>query len=592
MFFNGLPRPAGVCLCILAMAMAGGCGRKQEAGPPPRYAVVSFENLSGDSSLDWVSLGASEYLTGSLRNAMTADTGSPDAFLNDETIEHSRQALGGHPAGAPGGSAARLAAIASGATRIISGYVEHTASGVRVTASEEDVTTHRTMRTVSATASTPFEALGALSRQFSAKAGSPDTRNAQAFVIYCTALMGPAREAPPLLQQALSLDPAFGRAWEALVRTSVALGDAGRAQEIIRQALARNLTPGDRALLELEDAQLRGDRSAALAAMRSLFQFSATDMDLGQRLAEAEASAGNFSSAAAVWKKLTALGPDDINAWNQLAYTLCWSGDYAGALAAAREYGRLRPREANPIDTQGDIHFWFGRYSEAAASYATAYAAAPGFLNGGDLYKGAWAKYLAGDKAGAETLYGKFREAREQAKDPSIVLFTGDWLYRTGRQKDAVAQLRTAAKSENLPAAVRAGIAAQLAVWDLLAGDRSAAARDSASVAATGMTPGDFLARFAALPAAPASEWEARIRQALAAPQLAGLRATALGYALVLDGKKEAAIPVWQEVVRQSSATDFFPRMVLARLEGQRAEHRPPPDANAVNPFAAVAEAL
>jgi hypothetical protein len=78
----------------------------------------------------------------------------------------------------------------------------------------------------------------------------------------------------------------------------------------------------------------------------------------------------------------------------------------------------------------------------------------------------------------------------------------------------------------------------------------------------------------------------------LASPPLAGLRSMALGYALILDGKRQAAIPVWEGIVKQSPATDFFPRAILTRLKGQPVEHSAPPDSVELNQFAAVADKL
>ena len=70
------------------------------------------------------------------------------------------------------------------------------------------------------------------------------------------------------------------------------------------------------------------------------------------------------------------------------------------------------------------------------------------------------------------------------------------------------------------------------------------------------------------------------------------LRASAIGYALILDGKKQAALPVWEGIVTQSPGTDFFSRSILARLKGQPLEHAIPPDAVNLNQFAAVLDKL
>jgi hypothetical protein len=70
------------------------------------------------------------------------------------------------------------------------------------------------------------------------------------------------------------------------------------------------------------------------------------------------------------------------------------------------------------------------------------------------------------------------------------------------------------------------------------------------------------------------------------------LRDPALGYALILDGKKPAAIPVWEEIVKQSSGTDFFARTILARLKGAPVDHAVVPDPSNPNPFSAILDKL
>ena len=586
---------------LAVAAFSAACGH-QVAGPPQRYAIVRFENLSGDPSLDWVGRGASEYLTRSLE-ARTGEVGRSDSgsisggaltFVSTDTLERGILAFGGQTAGIPGVSGAKDASLGEGANRIVTGYVEHPTSGIRITAVEEDATTHLSVRTVSSTSGSPIGALATLSGELFSQSGTPLTNNAEAFRLYCIALEGKVEEGAPLLEQAVELDPGFGRAWGKLAQEYAAQNDTERAASVIEKARSQKLTPLDRARLDAESAVLRGDRTEAREAMRKIWALNPGDAAAGRTLAEAETADGNFGDAAKVWKRLAADTPLDANAWNQLGYTLGWSGDYNGALAAVREYARLRPNEANPFDSEGDIDYWFGKYNEAAARYGVANIKAPGFLNGGELYKSAWAKFRAGDTAGGDALFEKFKAVREKAKDVSLDLLTGDWLYRTGRRKEAVALLRQAARkaAAEQPAGIRTAIAAQLAVWDLLEGDRAAAAKDSAAGGGTSLSPVDFIVRFATMPTAPAAEWESRAHQFFASPMTARLRQPALGYALILDGKKQAAIPVWEEIVKDAGGGDFISPTVLTRLKGQKPEHLAAPDPGSVNPFASIADGI
>jgi tetratricopeptide (TPR) repeat protein len=274
---------------------------------------------------------------------------------------------------------------------------------------------------------------------------------------------------------------------------------------------------------------------------------------------------------------------NDADAWNQLGYARAWAGNYAGALEAMKEYVRLRPSDPNPSDSTGDVYYMYRKFPEAAASYLLASAKDPKFQQGGDLLKAAWAKFKAGDKAGADSAFEQFRAAREKAKSAELPLFQADWLYRTGRHKEAITLLRKDRQGPNA--------AAQLAIWDLLEKDRAAAAKDAASVGQP-TSPLIFAARFAALPSASPAEWDARADRMVKGTGATGFREIAMGYALLLDGSKEAALRVWQKIVETTPATDFFSRAIYTRLQGQRPKLELTPDPSTVNPFAAVLDTL
>jgi len=579
-----IPNKIRLGAAVSIVALAAGCGGSDKPIAPSHYAFLGFENLSGDPALDWTGKGSSEFLSRSLKQAMDGSVLSPDS------LARLGRSLGPRITAAPGASTNRASAIGSGVNRLITGYVERAPGGVRVTASEEDVATHKTLRTVSAIAGAPFEALNRVAHEFSAKAAEPGTTSAEAFRLYCTALEKPINEAPAVLEQAVRLDPAYGRAWIALLRTAIAAGDRGGAEDVARRAHAQKLAPVDLAWIDFESATASGDRDAGLAAMRKISELEPDDIELARSLAIAETNAGDFRSAASVWKRITTSAPQDADAWNQLGYALCWSADYQGALAAIHEYARIRPAEPNPLDSEGDIHFWFAKYSEAAKSYTAANAKSPSFLNGGDLYKAAWAKFLAGDKAGADASFSGFQAGRTRVKDPSVPLFVSDWQYRTGRAKEARNTANAGLQKDSPP--VRAALAAQIALWDLIEGDRAGAAKDVMAGGNSGITPSDLIVRFAALPSASAAEWAARAQKDLSAPQVAAIRQMALGYALILDGKREAAIPVWEEIAAKASGTDFFARVMLARLKKQQPAVAVVPDPINVNPFAALAAHL
>lgn len=574
-----LPRLTGL-LCIL---FASACQRNA-AEPPPRYAIVRFENLSGDPSLEWLSRAASESLAVSLAGALDGPVLQPSALGRMVAV------LGPRSAAAPGISTERDRALLANATRLISGYIERAHNEIRITATEEDLSNGKTLRIVHAQDASAMGALAGLARQLSAKAKPADTANPNALRLYATALESTVPVGIEDLQQATRQDPAFGDAWVSLANLEAARGDRAAAEEVIQRAQQQNLDPVSRARLNLEFANLQPDQAARLAAMRKLAAVSPGDTVLLRTLAESETTAGQFEAAAADWKRLNATLPSDASVWNSLGYSLSFAGDYNGALSALQEYARLRPKDANPEDSIGDLNYSFRKFKEAADSYLKAHNLQPDFERFSDLYKAAWAKFNAGDKTAADTLFSNFRAEREKTGDVLIPLIAADWLYRTGRQPEAFSFLRkTIAQTPAAP--MRANAYAQLTIWELLEHNRSQAAQDSLSIGPKLTDAPMLIARFSALPSAPPEEWQMRAEK-LIPPSMASLRPLALGYALLLDGKRDAALEVWAQIVKTTPATDFFARAVYARLQGKPLDRPLVPDSTNFNEFMAVMETL
>jgi tetratricopeptide (TPR) repeat protein len=560
------------------------CNKQTTPGPPPRYAFLRFENLTGDPDLDWTARAISESLPISLSGALDGPV------LQSAALSRSIAALGARPTSAPGISTERPEALAAGASRIVTGYIERPGNGqIRITAVEEDVPTGKTLRTVSASALTPFDAIAHLTRNFSPRAKPPITQKPAALPAYAAGLESRDPTATTYFMQATDADPDFGQAWLALIGTDIVRNDRTSANRDIADARGHKLDSLSRANIDLASARLSNDRPAAIAAMRRLVPLTPGDTYFLRNLANADTTAGDFNTAVRDWQQIAATAPDDVLVWNSLGYARSYAGDYAGALAAFRQYDRLRPKDANPQDSIGDLNYSFRKFKEAAASYLEAYKRQPDFQQAGDLYKAAWAKFEAGDKAGADAVFAQFRAARVKSAGNVTDLIAGDWFFRTGRGREAFSLARKTA-SETQSAPLRNDLNAQLAIWDLIDNDRPNAARDATAIGTQMTGSAVLIARFASLPSAPAAEWEKRA--AGLPPNVAALRNLALGYALLLDGKRAEALPVWQRIVATAGATDFFAGAVLSRLRGQPIPRPLLPDPNIVNQFAGILDKL
>jgi tetratricopeptide (TPR) repeat protein len=575
-------------LLLCALLAAELACQKTIAGPPPRYAVLRFENLSGDPSLDWIARAASEMLSVSLDGALAGPV------LPNVALSRLQQSLGARPASVPGVSSERQEALIAGATRLIYGYVEGSRGRIRITASIEDTSSGKSLRTVSAVDSSPLAALQQIAHDFSPGSKPGPTASEAALRFYALALDGPVLPTVAEdLNEAIRLDPNFGPAWNGQVALDLARGDRTAATDTIARAHKQKLDPLSLARLDLEAANMQPNPAARIDALRKISLLSPADTTLLRTLAEAETASGRFDAAAADWKKLTVTFPEDPSTWNSLGYTLSYKGDYPGARAALQEYARIRPKDPNAYDSLGDLNYSFRKFAEAAANYMQANKTQPDFERYGDVYKAAWARFNAGDKPGADALFAQFRAAREKLSDGLIPLVAADWLYRTGRQSEAVAALRMSLAGNTSKAspsqAWRTNGYALLTIWDLLGHDRAQAAKDSLAMGPGIIDAPMLLARFAALPSAPGEEWQARADHMIAGA-LAPLRPLALGYALMFDGQRAAALPIWETIVKERPATDFFTRAIYAHLQGKPPERPLVPDPASFNQFLAVLE--
>src|SRR5206468_2341281 len=116
------------------------------------------------------------------------------------------------------------------------------------------------------------------------------------------------------------------------------------------------------------------------------------DVLLWRTLAEQESAIGDFADAAVNWRKIASVLTRDVGALNQAGYNFAWAGNYSEAVKALKDYAALAPADANAIDSLGDVNYWFSRYDEAASNYIAAHAKDAKMLNGGELYKAAWAR--------------------------------------------------------------------------------------------------------------------------------------------------------------------------------------------------------
>lgn len=524
---------------VLLLSLAAvSCGTRSQPTRPVKLAVLRFENLSSDASLDWVGRGLSDLLTKEL-NAIPNSAGQLSA--------------------APGISAESQGALLAGATRLITGYYTRVGGKLEITAQEEDLA-NRTITREARAEGEVLAAADALGRIFSAQPSPPATQSEPALRNYATGQESPPREAMSYFEQAAHNDPKFGEAYIAWSRTALALGDRAGFDGALEAAKSQGqgIPEIDRARLALEAATVQRDQHGRAAALAAITKLSPPDPANLRALAETEMGLRRYPDSVRHYEAAVALAPADADLRNQLAYSKMYAGDYAGALAAIREYQRLKPEDPNTLDSEGDIDFSFGKFAEAEKAYLAAYAKDHNFTDGIDAWKAGRARWIAGDKAGAEKLLRIYLDARIKAGDPLAHFREARWIYFDGDHDNAI-RIAAATGDAATNVDVRSLCYTQAAIWEVIAGRRADAQRH-ASLALRPERPETVvnasLASFLAQPAASAAEWRARAENNIKGNGAEGFRRLALAYAMILVRDFHAAEPLWKQLYESTGPND------------------------------------
>jgi tetratricopeptide (TPR) repeat protein len=535
-------RPGQALFLFLALLLTS-CGR--QAAQPRRIAVLRFENLSADPSADWMGRAFSEIISSRLSGAPGLQT------VSTQRIHGYDRLLGVRPISAPGISAESTQAFAAGASSIAYGEYWLRGGKLEVRLTIEDPRSLKMVKVISASAPA-HDVLGAaalLAGQLSNSLKPYGTRNPEALKDYITALEstdGAVMEVG--LNLAIGLDPDFVPPYRLLAQVRAQRQDQAGAMAALEQALARgqNIPEIERARLMLQAAELRGapaDRHSALAAIVKLDPGDATAW---HALAESALNRHEYRQSMQAFQKALALEPADTALLNLLGYAAAYSGELETGMGALRRYQAARPNEANPLDSMGDINLVSGRFAEAEDFYLQAAQKDPDFLNGGELLKAAMAHLMTADVAGADAIARRYFDARTAAKDPVVEYRRAQWAWISGRRRPAILQMEAFARGlETGPLReVGSRAYAEFAMWNLMVGDRAAAAQmaqKAIALSGPSSVSNAMVARFLALPPASSTEWVVRAEQQFPAPGQTGIKNFALAYALLVNREFPAA---------------------------------------------------
>jgi tetratricopeptide (TPR) repeat protein len=383
---------------VLGALMICACSRAPQAAP--RYALLPFDNLTGDSSLDWIArtapkIAAAELL-GNARPAATMD----DAYLEN-------------------------------ANRFVHGYFTKIGNALRLTVEVEDSASHKMISTEQIDGSV-LASVNALAKRLEPKAEPFSTANENAIAAW----------GQGDYEKAVALDPAFGPAWLSWIEALGRKGDTAGAIEVAGRALAHPVrSEVDGLRIELTRATLERDAPAEHEALLKLTARVADPLLLAS-LGEIEIRAREFALAEGDYRKILAIEPENPDALNRLGYAYGYQGKVTEAETIFAQYGKLPGQEPNSLDSIGEVYFMNGKFAPAEKAFLQAHELNAAFIAGGDLRKAAYAHWLAGDLPGADKIFERYLTFRAQLKDSTTEWQHAQWEYITGRKDQAVARLQ------------------------------------------------------------------------------------------------------------------------------------------------------
>jgi Tfp pilus assembly protein PilF len=547
----------------LGAALLASCSRQPARPAVERIAILRFENLGEDSSVDWMGRAFPEIITGEL-------AGMADLYAIPSARLHSLDGtLGPRAIAAPGISGERSEALAAGANRI--GYGEYWVRNGKLEArlTVEDPATRRVVSSiaVAGAAGDLVTVASSLAQHISGRIAPFGTRNPQVVKAYASLIESADPAAPETLDRAISADPDFGPLYRELAQIKLREQDQPGALAVLDRELARGGSVGavERARAELEAATLRGDRAAREQALIALSHADPAEPIVWRDLGLTYLNRHQYTQAAASLRNALRIEPDDVESLNQFGYAAAYAGNPEESLQALRHYQQLQPENANPLDSMGDVSLAIGRLPEAEAFYLAAAKKNPEFYAGVDFLKAATAWLMSGDTARADDAARQYFAARTAAHDPLVELRQAEWQWISGRRKAAYQQMEKLAASPQREMAAQA--TAEMAVWCLMMGNREAAtvlAEKAVAMATPASVATAAMARFLAQPAASPAEWTARAGRLAPNPAQGTIRNTCLAYALLLARQYQAAAPVLEQLYGEGQSAGEGVPVLLA----------------------------
>ncbi len=360
-------------------------------------AVLYFNNLSQDQSLNWLNNGLTDMLTTNLAQVKGLDVLSTERVMS--AVQ--RASKGGNSLDP---SQAQSVARDAGADAYITGaLLKIGPTELRLDVRAQDSSTGKILFSDKLEGQDVQNIFGMIDRltaniaatflpasaqpQQAPEIEQTSTSNVEAYRHYQLGLDDSRRfltsDAIRELEEAVRLDPQFAIAWLRLEGEYYIVGDQRRQAEIAAKVeqLQSHLPRFDQLSLQVLQATRSSDPEASLSARRQLLsEFPRSTEDRGE-FATILGVFGKRQEGLDLLKQGLALDPRSEDLLNFQTYELAKSGDLNGALATDDIYMSVRPGDPNPFDTRGDAFFICNRDDDAVAAYRKVIELKPDFEN-------------------------------------------------------------------------------------------------------------------------------------------------------------------------------------------------------------------
>jgi len=252
-------------------------------------------------------------------------------------------------------------------------------------------------------------------------------------------------DAIPPFEEAIALDSTFILAYINLCQTYFRTGDVTQASTILKklQTLRDMATQQEQYQIDRLEAHLAGDPYAYIAATQKWLQEYPDDRDASFALAELYHNWHNYYQAKFYYENVLEIDPKHKVTYNKLGYIYANIGDFSKAISLLNKYKALAADEPNPYDSLGEIYLLFGEFEDAEKHFKQALKINKDFLHSQEYL--AHVYFHRGDYTQALKAYKELLEKMpDGAPKTGTHSMIANTYWRLGEKEKAIASYQKA----------------------------------------------------------------------------------------------------------------------------------------------------